>query len=93
MEARFDFVIVGILLLTLKLLNGAVGMLFDILIFFNELDALRFSVTFGLAQLLHAELYDLVFGLILELHVCLILVSAVFNLAIARLEEILELGK
>lgn len=68
-------------------------MLFDILIFFNELDALRFSVTFGLAQLLHAELCDLVFCLILELHVCLVLVSAVFNLAIARLEEILELGK
>jgi len=65
--------------------------LFDVLIFFNELDACVFSVAFGLTQLLHTELYDFVFVLILELHVCLILVGAVFNLTIAGLEEILEL--
>ena len=66
-------------------------MLLHVLIFFNELDACVFCIAFSLAQLLHAKLYDFVFVLILELHVCLILVGVVFNLAIASLIEVLEL--
>jgi len=75
----------------LSFFDFTVDVLFDLLVSLNQLDALDFSVSFGLAQLLHAELDDLVFGSVFGSHVGLILRCEVIDRAFASLEQVLEL--
>jgi hypothetical protein len=92
-ELGLDLVVIRFNVLITSLLDVAVGVLLLLFVDFNKLDALTFGFKFGFVELFHAELNDLNFLLVLNLHIALIFLGEIFELAFTSLEAVRELGE